>query len=139
MFPRIRNLYIKSFMKSGKLLAARFFFFELLHYFKMNFNDNPLNMFSRLLLHVFPEMDQKKIVLGGTSYIIPCEITEHKKAFYSCFWVLKEIKNCTGRYKKSDVIRLLLDAKDPEGILMSKRKKWHKESMKQRNFLKYIT
>lgn len=62
----LRQAYLKAFLKKGKLLAAHYFFKDIITIFKKKYPSLPgLDVFLQCTHKIYPEFNQKKLTLGG--------------------------------------------------------------------------
>lgn len=142
-----RWMYIRRYVKRGGLARAYKFFENVLITLKSKVKQDllVLDVFFKSVCFFLPEIDLKKVKLGGHLYSIPKDISFKKQVLLSSTWFLNEIrKRCAGKLTKKGYINLLLECftdfekESQESLMLEYKESWENEGLFNRALLTYI-
>ncbi|MDH3004939.1 MAG: 30S ribosomal protein S7 [Candidatus Shikimatogenerans sp. JK-2022] len=90
---KIVTYFINHIMKRGKKNLAIKIFYNTLNFIKEKFNKKyPLEILKKAIEKGSPELEIKKIKIGGSIYNIPTKIKKKKSKFLCVKWLIKNAK-----------------------------------------------
>ena len=139
--PRYRDLEIAKFvnylMRGGKKTTAYRIFYDALDIIGEKTNEEPLDVFKKALNNVKPRLEVRPRRVGGATYQIPMEVSQHRALALAIRWMLGAARARKGKPMAERLVEEILDAAKNEGASIKKREDTHKMAESNRAFAHY--
>lgn len=118
--------FVNKIMQRGKKSLAERIFYQALDLIKQRTGEDPMKVFKRAIDNVKPLLETKSRRVGGSTYQVPIELNQSRRASLGIRWIVTHAK---GRNEKAMVERLaneLIDASNNRGLAVKKKEDVHR-------------
>ena len=132
------QLFIKSFLKSGKKSKAERLWISLLKNLKKEKKErNPYHSIFKALIKTSPLTDLRSLRIGRTTYQIPVPLRFKKRLGLGCKWLIEEaVKEKNLKLDESLVLKIK-EAEAGHGGAIAKKEVWHKTARSKIRYLRF--
>ena len=113
--------FICCMMRGGKKSIARKVFEDALGVIKTRTNDDPKDIFNKVLLNVTPLVEVRPKRVGGSVYQVPVEVPPRRQQALSIRWVITAARARKGIPMAQKLALELLDASADQGAAIKKK------------------
>ena len=129
--PRCRSLLASKFMNclmhSGKKTVAQQVFYGALEIIGTKVTDaEPIDVFTRAVENVKPDIEVRSRRVGGASYQVPMQVSRNRQQSLAIRWILGSCREKKGKAMHEKLADELLAAYRREGAAMTKRDNVHR-------------
>ena len=118
--------FINILMYDGKKSIAERVFYGVMEKMSITIKEDPLQVFKRIVDHVRPSVEVCSRRLGGSTYQIPREVSDHRSVSLAIKWIVRS----ANMRKRHSITRKLyeemIDAYNERGAAIKIRDEMHK-------------
>jgi small subunit ribosomal protein S7 len=119
--------FVNSMMWSGKKSVALNVFYNALDVIAEKITDTaPIEVFTRAIENVKPNIEVRSKRVGGASYQVPMQVNKNRQLSLAIRWILQSCREKKGRAMHEKLAAELLSAYNREGAAMTKRENVHR-------------
>jgi small subunit ribosomal protein S7 len=119
--------FVNSMMWSGKKSVALNVFYNALDVIAEKVTDAaPIEVFTRAIENVKPNIEVRSKRVGGASYQVPMQVNKNRQLSLAIRWILQSCREKKGRAMHEKLAAELLSAYNREGAAMTKRENVHR-------------
>jgi small subunit ribosomal protein S7 len=119
--------FINCLMWSGEKSTAQRVFYGALDVIKERIPDmEPIDVFTRALDNVKPEVEVRSRRVGGAAYQVPMQVNRNRQQSLAIRWLLSAVREKKGRPSHMKLAEELLAAYKREGSAYTKRENVHR-------------
>lgn len=138
---RYNNVQVQSFinrvMKNGKKSLAARLVYDSFDIIEERSKRKGLEVFEEAIRNVSPAMEVRPRRVGGATYQVPMEVSQHRRFALATRWLLGSARARTGNSFPEKLAAELLDAANNTGSAVRKRDETHKMAEANRAFSHY--
>jgi small subunit ribosomal protein S7 len=129
--PRYRSLLASKFMNclmhDGKKTVAQNVFYGALDLIHKKIPDTePIEVFTRAVENVKPDIEVRSRRVGGASYQVPMQVNRNRQQSLAIRWLLLACREKKGRPMEQKLADELVAAYNREGAAMTRRDNVHR-------------
>jgi small subunit ribosomal protein S7 len=129
--PRHRSVlaskFVNCLMYSGKKTVALSVFYGALDIIRTKIPDaEPIEVFTRALENVKPDIEVRSRRVGGASYQVPMQVSRNRQQSLAIRWILMACREKKGRPMEQRLADELVAAYKREGAAMTRRENVHR-------------
>ncbi len=129
--PRYRSPLASKFMNclmhNGKKTVAQSVFYGALDIIHKKIPDTePIEVFTRAVENVKPDIEVRSRRVGGASYQVPMQVNRNRQQSLAIRWILMACREKKGRPMQEKLADELLAAYNREGAAMTRRDNVHR-------------
>lgn len=129
--PRYRSPLASKFMnclmRDGKKTVAQNVFYGALNIIHKKIPDvEPIEVFTRAVENVKPDIEVRSRRVGGASYQVPMQVNRNRQQSLAIRWLLLACREKKGRPMEQKLADELLAAYNREGAAMTRRDNVHR-------------
>jgi small subunit ribosomal protein S7 len=129
--PQCRSLLASKFMNclmhSGKKTVAQQVFYGALEIISKKVTDaEPIEVFTKAVENVKPDIEVRSRRVGGASYQVPMQVNRNRQQSLAIRWILGSCREKKGKPMQEKLADELLAAYRREGAAMTKRENVHR-------------
>ncbi len=129
--PRFGSLlaskFINSMMWNGKKSVAQEIFYDALEAIGKKITDaEPIEVFTRAVENVKPNIEVRSKRVGGASYQVPMQVNKKRQQSLAIRWILGACREKKGRPMAEKLASELMSAYNREGVAYTKRENVHR-------------
>jgi small subunit ribosomal protein S7 len=113
--------FINRMMHGGKKNVAQRVMYEAMDIIGQQTNKDPLEVFDTAVRNVAPPVEVKPRRVGGATYQIPVEVSEHRQLSLAIRWLLEAARRRPGRGMAAKLSAELMDASNGAGAAVKRR------------------
>jgi small subunit ribosomal protein S7 len=113
--------FINRMMHGGKKNVAQRVMYEAMDIIGQQANKDPLEVFDTAIRNVAPPVEVKPRRVGGATYQIPVEVSEHRQLSLAIRWLLEAARRRPGRGMATKLSAELMDASNGAGAAVKRR------------------
>lgn len=113
--------FINRMMHGGKKNVAQRVMYEAMDIIGQQTNKDPLEVFDTAVRNVAPPVEVKPRRVGGATYQIPVEVSEHRQLSLAIRWLLEAARRRPGRGMAAKLSAELMDASSGAGAAVKRR------------------
>ena len=123
----LASKFINSMMWSGKKSVAQLVFYGALDIIKEKIPDaEPLEVFTRAVENVKPNIEVRSKRVGGASYQVPMQVSRKRQQSLAVRWILLACREKKGRPMSEKLATELMAAYNREGAAVTRRENVHR-------------
>ena len=139
--PKYGNLmmsrFINKLMMRGKKSLAQRIFYESCDIVAERTHKNPVEVFEQAVRNAAPVIMVKPRRVGGATYQVPVEVSEHRRVSLGMRWLLQSARARPGKSMSEKLANELMDAASGVGSTIKRREDTHKMAEANRAFAHY--
>jgi small subunit ribosomal protein S7 len=123
----LASKFINVLMWDGKKSTAQQVFYQALDRIGKQIKDEPpIDVFTRAVENVKPEIEVRSKRVGGASYQVPMQVNRSRQQSLAIRWILQAVREKKGRATSEKLAQELLAAYNREGTAMTRRENVHR-------------
>ena len=123
----LASKFTNCLMWDGKKSVAQNVFYGALEIIRKKISDaEPIEVFTRAVENVKPNIEVRSKRVGGASYQVPMQVSRNRQQSLAIRWILGAIREKKGRPTSEKLATELLAAYNREGAAMTKRENVHR-------------
>lgn len=123
----LASKFINCLMYDGKKTVAQNVFYDALEIIREKINDaEPIDVFTRALENVKPDIEVRSRRVGGASYQVPMPVNRNRQQSLAIRWLLLACREKKGRPMHQKLADELVAAYKREGAAMTRRENVHR-------------
>ena len=128
--PKYKSIVVTKFinglMRCGKKSIAEKNFYRAIDTIEEKTNENGLEIFKKALDNVKPILEVKSRRVGGATYQVPIEVSQHRRQALAIRWIIGFAKKRNEDTMYQKLASELISAAKKEGPSIKKREDTHK-------------
>ncbi|MCL2848298.1 MAG: 30S ribosomal protein S7 [Firmicutes bacterium] len=134
---KIISKFINQIMEDGKKGTAQAIVYEAFELIKEKLNKDPLEVFSKALENVKPQLEVKARRVGGSTYQVPSPIRPERRQTLAIRWIVMSARKRSEKTMRERVAGELMDAFSSAGASFKKKEEMHRMAEANRAFAHY--
>ncbi len=123
----LASKFINVLMWDGKKSTAQRVFYQALERIGKQIKDEEaIDVFTRAVENVKPEIEVRSKRVGGASYQVPMQVNRTRQQSLAIRWILQAVREKKGRAASEKLAHELLAAYNREGAAMTRRENVHR-------------
>ena len=123
----LASKFINCLMWDGKKSTAQRTFYDALKVIGKKVSDaEPIEVFTRAVDNVKPNIEVRSKRVGGASYQVPMQVSKARQQSLAIRWLLIAVREKKGRATHEKLANELLAAYNREGAAMTRRENVHR-------------
>ncbi len=123
----LASKFINCLMWDGKKSTAQRILYDAMAVIGKKIKDaEPIDVFTRAVENVKPNIEVRSKRIGGASYQVPMQVNKARQQSLAIRWILMAIREKKGRPTHEKLAKELLDAYNREGAAMTRRENVHR-------------
>ena len=123
----LASKFINCLMWDGKKSTAQRTFYDALKVIGKKVSDaEPIEVFTRAVDNVKPNIEVRSKRVGGASYQVPMQVSKARQQSLAIRWLLLAVREKKGRATHEKLANELLAAYNREGAAMTRRENVHR-------------
>jgi small subunit ribosomal protein S7 len=124
---KLASKFINCLMHNGKKSIAQHIFYQALELVERRLpNESPIEVFSRAVENVKPQIEVRSKRVGGATYQVPMNVNKVRQQTLSIRWILMAAREKKGRPMAIKLADELIAAYNREGAAISRRENVHR-------------
>ncbi len=129
--------FIMHLMLSGKKSISTKIVYDAMDVMKEKLKKDPVEAFEKALENVTPQIEVKSRRVGGSTYQVPVEIRDSRKATLAIRWIIQFSRNKKGKSMSVKLSEELIDAYNSTGSAFKKKEDTHRMAEANKAFAHY--
>jgi small subunit ribosomal protein S7 len=134
---RVVAKFINGLMRRGKKSTAEQIMYSALATIAEKTGEDPLKVFERALDQVRPMVEVKSRRVGGSTYQVPVEIRQERRAALSIRWLISYARARGEKSMQAKLAAELMDAANGRGAAVKKKEDTHRMAEANKAFAHY--
>jgi small subunit ribosomal protein S7 len=123
----LASKFVNCLMHDGKKSVALNVFYGALEIIRGKVSDaEPIEVFTRAVENVKPDIEVRSRRVGGASYQVPMQVNRNRQQSLAIRWILGAVREKEGRPMREKLADELLAAYRREGAAMTRRDNVHR-------------
>ena len=128
---------INTVMLDGKKGTAQSIVYQALETVKKKTGSDALEMFSKAMENIKPQLEVKSRRVGGSNYQVPVEVTPARSQALALRWLTKYSRERGGKGMADNLANEIIDASNGTGAAVKKREDTHRMAEANKAFAHY--
>ena len=128
---------INTVMLDGKKGTAQSIVYQALETVKKKTGSDALEMFSKAMENIKPQLEVKSRRVGGSNYQVPVEVTPARSQALALRWLTKFSRDRGGKGMADNLANEIIDAANGTGAAVKKREDTHRMAEANKAFAHY--
>jgi len=128
---------INTVMLDGKKGTAQSIVYQALETVKKKTGSDALEMFSKAMENIKPQLEVKSRRVGGSNYQVPVEVTPARSQALALRWLTKYSRERGGKGMADNLANEIIDAANGTGAAVKKREDTHRMAEANKAFAHY--
>ena len=128
---------INSIMLDGKKGTAQKIVYDAFEMIKAKTGEEPLEVFTKAMNNIMPQVEVKARRVGGANYQVPIEVRPERRQTLGLRWLTAYTRARSERTMAERLANELMDAANGTGASVKKREDTHKMAEANRAFAHY--
>lgn len=129
--------FIMHLMLSGKKSISTKIVYDALDIMKEKLKKDPVELFTKALENVTPQIEVKSRRVGGSTYQVPVEIRDERKIALAIRWIIQFSRQKKGKSMSTKLSEELMDAFNNTGSAFKKKEDTHRMAEANKAFAHY--
>lgn len=129
--------FINKLMMQGKKDLARRIFYGSCDLIEERTQKGPVETFEQAIRNATPLVEVKPRRVGGATYQVPVEVSEHRRLSLAMRWLLQAARNRPGKSMAEKLANEIMDAAKGTGTTIKRRDDTHRMAEANRAFAHY--
>ena len=134
---RVVAKFINGLMRRGKKSTAEQIMYSAFDIIAEKTGEDPLKIFERAMDQVRPMVEVKSRRVGGSTYQVPVEIRQERRAALSIRWLISYARSRGEKNMHAKLAAELMDAANGRGAAVKKREDTHRMAEANKAFAHY--
>ncbi|MEE2705932.1 MAG: 30S ribosomal protein S7 [Planctomycetota bacterium] len=123
----LASKFINVLMWDGKKSTAQRVFYDALEVISKKISDaEPIDVFTKALENVKPELEVRSKRVGGSTYQVPMQVNRKRQQSLAIRWILIAVRDKKGRPMHQKLADEFVAAYNREGAAMTRRENVHR-------------
>ncbi|MEE3218937.1 MAG: 30S ribosomal protein S7 [Planctomycetota bacterium] len=123
----LASKFINVLMWDGKKSTAQRVFYDALEVISKKISDaEPIDVFTKALENVKPELEVRSKRVGGSTYQVPMQVNRKRQQSLAIRWILVAVRDKKGRPMHQKLADEFVAAYNREGAAMTRRENVHR-------------
>ncbi len=128
---------INTIMLDGKKGTAQTIVYDAFEQVKTKTGSDPLEVFTKAMENIKPELEVKSRRVGGSNYQVPIEVSPARSQALGLRWLTKYSRERGGRGMAENLANEIMDAANGTGAAVKKREDTHRMAEANKAFAHY--
>ncbi len=128
---------INTIMLDGKKGIAQSIVYDAFEQVKTKTGSDPLEIFTKAMENIKPELEVKSRRVGGSNYQVPIEVSPARSQALGLRWLVKYARERGGRGMAINLANEIMDAANGTGGAVKKRDDTHRMAEANKAFAHY--
>ena len=128
---------INTIMLDGKKGIAQSIVYDAFEQVKTKTGSNPLDVFTKAMENIIPEVEVKSRRVGGSNYQVPIEVSPARGNALGLRWLTSNARSRGGRSMAEKLANEIMDAANGTGGAVKKREDTHRMAEANKAFAHY--
>ena len=128
---------INTIMLDGKKGTAQTIVYDAFEQVKTKTGSDPLEVFTKAMENIKPELEVKSRRVGGSNYQVPIEVSPARSQALGLRWLTKYSRERGGRGMAEKLANEIMDAANGTGAAVKKREDTHRMAEANKAFAHY--
>lgn len=128
---------INTIMLDGKKGIAQTIVYDAFEQVKTKTSSDPLEVFTKAMENIKPELEVKSRRVGGSNYQVPIEVSPARSQALGLRWLTKYARERGGRGMAENLANEIMDAANGTGGAVKKREDTHRMAEANKAFAHY--
>lgn len=128
---------INTIMLDGKKGTAQSIVYDAFEQVKTKTGSDPLEVFTKAMENIKPELEVKSRRVGGSNYQVPIEVSPARSQALGLRWLTKYSRERGGRGMAENLANEIIDAANGTGAAVKKREDTHRMAEANKAFAHY--
>ncbi len=128
---------INTIMLDGKKGIAQSIVYDAFEQVKTKTGSDPLEVFTKAMENIKPELEVKSRRVGGSNYQVPIEVSPARSQALGLRWLTKYSRERGGRGMAENLANEIMDAANGTGAAVKKREDTHRMAEANKAFAHY--
>ncbi len=128
---------INTIMLDGKKGTAQSIVYDAFEQVKTKTGSDPLEVFTKAMENIKPELEVKSRRVGGSNYQVPIEVSPARSQALALRWLTTYARNRGGRGMADNLANEIMDAANGTGGAVKKREDTHRMAEANKAFAHY--
>ena len=128
---------INTVMLDGKKGTAQSIVYQALETVKKKTGSDALEMFTKAMENIKPQLEVKSRRVGGSNYQVPVEVTPARSQALALRWLTKFSRDRGGKGMADNLANEIIDAANGTGAAVKKREDTHRMAEANKAFAHY--
>ncbi|HQD52282.1 MAG TPA: 30S ribosomal protein S7 [Bacillota bacterium] len=129
--------FINNLMYDGKKGIAQKIFYEAFEIIRQKTGKDPEQVFETAIRNVSPVLEVKPRRVGGATYQVPVEVSNHRKSILAIRWMITFARKRGEKTMSQRLAAEILDASNGVGAAIRKKEDTHKMAEANKAFAHY--
>jgi len=134
---KIISKFINQIMVDGKKGTAQAIVYEAFELIKEKLNKDPLEVFTKAIENVKPQLEVKARRVGGSTYQVPSPIRQERRQTLAIRWIVLSARKRSEKTMRERIAGELMDAFSSAGASFKKKEEMHRMAEANRAFAHY--
>ena len=139
--PKYHDVVVTKFMnnvmKQGKKSTAEGIVYGAFETIYERTKEDPVKVFKRALENVMPQVEVKSRRVGGSTYQVPIEVPNRRRAALAMRWIILFARKRGGRTMREKLANELIEASHGRGNAVKKKEDTHRMAEANKAFAHY--
>ena len=128
---------INTIMKDGKKGLAQKIFYDAMKIVEEKTSQNPMDVLTKALENIMPQLEVKSRRVGGANYQVPVEVKADRKQALGFRWLVNYARLRGGHSMAENLANEIIDASNGTGAAVKKREETHRMAEANKAFAHY--
>ena len=128
---------INTVLLDGKKGTAQSIVYQALETVKKKTGSDALEMFTKAMENIKPQLEVKSRRVGGSNYQVPVEVTPARSQALALRWLTKYSRERGGKGMAENLANEIIDASNGTGAAVKKREDTHRMAEANKAFAHY--
>ena len=128
---------VNNIMLDGKKGIAQTIVYDAFEQVKTKTGSDPLEVFTKAMENIKPELEVKSRRVGGTNVQVPIEVSDERGLTLALRWLVQYARNGRGRTMAEKLANEIMDAAEGTGGAVKKREDTHRMAEANKAFAHY--
>lgn len=128
---------INSIMQDGKKGTAQGIVYDAFETIKSTTGEEPVEVFTKALNNIMPQVEVKARRVGGANYQVPMEVRPERRQTLGLRWLTTYTRARSEKTMSERLAKEIMDAANNTGASVKKREDTHKMAEANRAFAHY--
>ena len=128
---------VNRIMLDGKKGTAQSIVYQALETVKKKTGSDALEMFTKAMENIKPQLEVKSRRVGGSNYQVPVEVTPARSQALALRWLTKYSRERGGKGMADNLANEIIDAANGTGAAVKKREDTHRMAEANKAFAHY--
>ncbi len=129
--------FINKLTYDGKRGIAQKNMYQALEIIRKKTGEDPMVVFEKAIRNVSPVLEVKPRRVGGATYQVPIEVSQHRKNILSVRWLINFARNRNEKTISQKIAGEIMDAANGAGTAFKKKEDTHKMAEANKAFAHY--